>query len=333
VIRRRPVAPASVARSLAARLVLAASAFAVGAAAFAQDYPVRPVRFYCGFAPGGSSDIVSRLLAQKLQERTGQPFVVEQRIGAGGAIANQLVAKAPPDGHTMILLTGGHPTSAAMMKQLPYDPVKDFGMVSTIVVYPMLIAVSPSSPFRNLGELIAKAKAEPGKLTFGVSSRGSLHHLVSEWLALEAGADILAVSFKGASQAMIEVLGGRIDGMVETATASFPQIRAGKLRALAISSAERYPLMPDVPTIAETIPGVETGSWLGLAVSPGTPRPVVDKLNREIRAILAEPETQKRLAELGGSAAPSSPEQMAERIEREIARWNRVVAAKKIERE
>lgn len=301
--------------------------------AWAQEYPTRLVRFYCGFAPGGSSDIVSRLLAAKLQERLGQPFVVEQRVGAGGQIANNLVARGAPDGYAMVLLTGGHPTSAAMIRQLPYDPVRDFGMVTIITAYPMLIAVAPNAPYRTLGDLLARARAQPGKITFGVSSRGSLHHLLGEWVGLEGRADILNVSFKGASQALVEVLGGRIDGMVETATASFPQIRAGKLRPLAISSSVRYPLMPEVPTINETLPGVEAGSWLGLAVAPGTPRPVIDKLNREIRAVLELPDVRQRLADLGGVPTPSSPEEMASRIEREIARWKSVVEAKNIERE
>ena len=253
-------------------------AMAFAGPALAQDYPNKPIKFFVGFPPGGSTDIVSRVLGQKLTERLGQQVVVEQKVGGVGLIANDFVAKSPPDGYNMVLLTGGHPGTAAIMKKLPYDPVKDFAMVSTVIAYPMVISVAQDSP-------------------------------------------------------MTEVMGGRVDVLIETATFAFGQIRGGKLRGLALSSASRYPLMPELPTVAETLPGVEFSSWLGVAVSPGTPRPTVDRLNRELRTILDTADMRQRFAEFGGVPTPSSPEEMQARIAREIARWTRVVDVKKIERQ
>ena len=315
------------------RVFLAAVALAAVATASAQDYPSRPLRFYVGFAPGGSTDIVSRLLAQRLQERLGQPVVVEQKVGATGVIAQDAVAKGAPDGYTLVLLTGGHPTSAVMMKSLPYDPVKDFGMISIVTQYPMAISVLPDSQVKSLADLIARAKAAPGKVSFSSAGVGSLHHLLGEWLNIEAGTEMIHVPFKGAAPAFTELLAGRIDVMIETMTFSSVQIKSGRMRPLALSTASRSPGFPDVPTIAETLPGIEAQSWLGIVTSPGTPQPVIDRLNRELRAILAEPAVQQRLADLGGEAYPTSPEEMRARIAREIARWARVVEVRKIERQ
>jgi tripartite-type tricarboxylate transporter receptor subunit TctC len=219
------------------------------------------------------------------------------------------------------------------MKSLPYDPVKDFAMVSTVTAYPMVISVAPDSPIKSLGDLIARAKAAPGTLSYSSAGVGSLHHLFGEWLNIEAGTSMIHVPFKGAAPAFTEVLGKRVDVMIETATFSFGQIRGGKLRALALSSSGRYPLMPDAPAASETVKNVELSSWLGLATSPGTPRPIIDKLNRELRVILEMPDVRERFAQLGGVPTPSTPEEMAERVSREIARWKRVVEMKNIERQ
>jgi len=311
---------------LAASLVLAA------ASASAQSWPEKPIRFYVGFPPGGSTDLISRLLGQKLSDRVKQPVIVEQKVGGTGLIANDAVAKAPPDGYTMVLLTGGHPGTAAVMKKLPYDPVNDFGMVTTVIEYPMVISVAPDSSIKSFAELIKRAKAEPGKISFSSAGPGSLHHLLGEWMNIEAGTTMLHVPFKGAAPAFTELLGGRIDILIETATFSFPQVKGGRLRPLALSSAGRYPLMPDVQTVAEVLPGVEFSSWLGVAVAPGTPKPVIERLNKELRAVLAEDEVKQRFAGFGGVPAASTPEAMRERIAREIERWKRVVDTRKIER-
>jgi tripartite-type tricarboxylate transporter receptor subunit TctC len=243
------------------------------------------------------------------------------------------VSKSAPDGATMVLLTGGHPGTAAVMKSLPYDPVNGFGMVSVVIEYPMVISVAPDSPIKSFPDLIARAKAKPGAVSFSSAGPGSLHHLLGEWLNIEAGTSMLHVPFKGAAPAFTEVLGGRLDVLIETGTFSIPLVKSGRLRALALSSAGRYPLLPEVPTVGETLKGVEFSSWLGRAVSPGTPRATIDSLNRELGAILAESDVKERFAGFGGVPAHSTPEAMRERIEREIGRWKKVVETRGIERQ
>jgi tripartite-type tricarboxylate transporter receptor subunit TctC len=316
-------------------LCLSVLSFACGAqtSSGANDYPNKPIHFTVSFGAGSSTDIVTRLLAQKLTERLGQPVLVEQRIGSGGLIGNEYVSKQPPDGLNMVLLTGGHPASVAILNKLPYDPIKDFGMVSTIVTYPMVVSVSKDSPIKTFGELIVKAKTNPGQTSFSSIGSGSLHHLLGEWINIEAGVDMLHVPFKGAPQAFNEIMGGRVDTMIETATFSFGQIKGGKLRGLAVSSKNRSPLMPEIPTVSETLPGIEFSSWLGVVVSPGTPRPIVDKLNHEFRLILESQDFKQKFAEFGGVPIASSPEEMKSRIEVEIARWRHIVELKHIERQ
>ncbi len=317
----------------AAPLLVALSTLFAAPAATGQDYPARPLKFYIGFAAGGSADLVSRLLAQKLQDRLGQTVVAEPKIGATGIIAQDAVAKAPPDGLSLVLLTGGHPTSAVLMRKLPYDPVRDFGMVSLVTQYPMVISVLPGSPIKTLADLIARAKAAPGKVTYTTSGVGSLHHLLGEWLNIEAGTEMVQVPFKGAGPAYTELLGGRVDVMIETMTFSSGQIKSGRLRGLAQSAAARVPNFPDIPAVAETLPQIEFQSWLGVVTSPGTPRPIIDRLNREMREVLNDRDVRTRLADLGGEAVPSTPDELRARVEREVQRWGRVVELRKIERQ
>lgn len=295
-----------------------------------QDYPARPVQFLIGFAPGGSSDLVSRIVAEQLAVRLGQPFVPVNRPAAGGVIANEIVARAVPDGYRLVLLTSGHPIAGVLFRKLPYHPVNDFAMVSVVTTYPFLITVPAGSPFKSLDQMLARARNEPGKVTYAIAGPASGHRLLGELLQIEAKVDMVGVTYKGAATAMTDLLGGRIDAMVETATFSLPQVRAGKLRALAVSTAKRYEPLPDVPAIAETVPGIDYTSWLGLATSPGTPRAIIDRLNRELLEILKTPAVQERLALLGGVASPSTPEQMRERIVNEMARWKRVIDIKNI---
>ncbi len=302
-------------------------------AAHAQAWPSRPIRLLVGFAPGGSTDLVARLVGQKLSEKLGQPVIVEVNTSGGGTGANDSVAKAPPDGYRMVLLTGGVPAQAAIRKSLPYDPLKSFGMVGMVASYPMVIAVTPDSPIRTLADLFARARAEPGRITYTIQSVGSLHHLLGEWMNIEADTTMLPVSYKGGAPALMDLLGHRVDVMIETGPFAIGQIRGGKLRPLALSSPARFALMPEVPTIAETIKGVEAVSWLGMAVAPGTPRPIIDRLNAEIHSILQLADVRARLAEIGSVPHPSSPEEMHEQIAREITRWTRVVDIKKIERQ
>jgi len=311
----------------------AASSAATGAGSAAQDYPKGQVKFVVGFPPGGSSDIVTRLLAQKFQDRWGKPVVVEQKVGATGLIANDYVVKSAPDGLNMVLLTGGHPVSAAILKKLPYDPVRDFAMVSTVTNYPMVMGVMPESPIKSVADLVARARAEPGKINFSSAGVGSAHHLFGEWFNLAAGVSMTHIPFKGAAPAITELLGGRIDVMVETMTFMSGQVKSGRIRALAVSSREPSAELPGIPTINQTYPEIEFSSWLGLAVAPGTPTAIIDKLNFEVRQVLQMADVRQRLQQLGGEPAASTPEEMRVRVEREVARWVRVVDSRKIERQ
>src|SRR5260370_455210 len=263
-----------------AAAMLAALAALASGGAIAQQYPARPMRFLVGSPPGSGNDLVSRLLGQKLSDRLGQPVVVENRPGGAGLLANDALAKSPPDGHTLVLLSGAHPATAALNRALPYDPVRDFGMVGTVVAYPLVISVAPGSPIRSFADLIERARAAPGKLTYSMTP-GTLVHLLGEWINIEAGTAILGVPYKGSANALVDVLAGRVDATIETGTASFGHIRSGKLRALAVSSPARHPAMPGLPTISETLPGVELSSWLGLAVPAAAPRAGTDRLNGE----------------------------------------------------
>jgi tripartite-type tricarboxylate transporter receptor subunit TctC len=312
-----------------AAALLAAAVFP----AAAQEFPSRPMRFYVGFVPGTGSDLVSRLLSQKLSERLGQPVVVEQRVSSGGILASDAVVKSPPDGHAMTLLSGAHPVLAAMRKSLPYDPVRDFGMVSLVSSYPLVISVAADSPTKTLADLIARAKAAPGSVTYSMGSTGTLQHLLGEWINIEAGTVMVPVPYKGSVPALMDLIGGRLDAMIDTGTAAFGQMRAGKIRALALSSPARYPLAPEVPTFNETLPAVEASSWLGMVVAPATPRATINRLNGELKAIIELADVRQRFTEMGGVPQGSTPEEMRERIEREIKRWARLVELRNIERQ
>jgi tripartite-type tricarboxylate transporter receptor subunit TctC len=303
------------------------------AAAVAQGYPERPVRLVVGFPPGGSSDTVARVVAQHLSPLLGQPVVVENRPGAGGVIGSDLVAKSAPDGHTLLLATAGHSTAAAMMQKLPFDAVQDFAWVSTITTYPFVIATAADSPIKSLPDLIARAKAAPGKLTYSSAGVGTSHHLLGEWLSAEAGIEMVHVPFKGGTSPLTEVLAGRVDVMVETMTLVLPHIKSGKLRGLAVTSPQSMDYLPDVPPAAKTVQGLVFQSWLGIAAPAGTPAPIVQKLNADLRKALAAPEVQQRLAALGGGAAPVAPEQMRQQVQDEIERWKQLVATRKIARQ
>ena len=299
----------------------------------AQEYPTKVIRIVNGFAAGGSSDIVARLMAQKLSESLKQQVIVETRTGAGGMIANEYVAKAVPDGYTLIVITGGYPAQSAMLKKLPYDPVRDFAMISPLTFYPFVVSVTPTSPFKSIEELIAYAKANPGKLNYATAGIGTLHHLSTELFNVMAGVEMTHVPFKGGTTAVTELMAGRVDVMFETMTLTVTQVQAGKLRPLAVTSAARVAALPGVPALAEILSGYEVSSFLGLATTAATPPAIVDRLNREVRLALDQPDIRKRLQDLGGEARASSPEEMRQYIEREISKWKRVVDARKIEQQ
>ncbi len=298
----------------------------------AQDYPSKPVKLVTPFPPGGSADVIARLAAQALQEHLGQPVVVDNRGGAGGLVGTDYAAKQPPDGYTLVLVTGAYPVQAAMLKSMPFDPLKDVAMVSMLTTYPFVISVRPDSRFRTLGDLISYAKANPGKLNFPSSGIGTVHHLSGELLNAMAGIEMTHVPFRGGASPLTEVLSGRVDLLLEAMTLSIGQIRSGKLRALAVTSRERWKALADVPTVAETVPGYEVNSFIGLGASGGTPAAIIDRLNAEVRKALADPAVHKRFVDLGGEPGASSPDEMHAFIAREVTKWKDVIAARKIER-
>ncbi|TMH38817.1 MAG: tripartite tricarboxylate transporter substrate binding protein [Betaproteobacteria bacterium] len=301
--------------------------------ALAQAWPAKPLKLVTPFPPAGSADVIARLIGQQLSEQLGQPVVIDNRPGAGGVVGNEYAAKQPPDGYTLLLITGAYPVQAAMLKSLPFDPLADIAMVSMLTTYPFVISVRPDSPFRTLAELIAYAKAHPGKLNFPSSGVGTVHHLSGELLNAMAGIEMVHVPFRGGASPLTEVLGGRVDLLLEAMTLSIGQIRAGKLRPLAVTSRERWKALPDVPTVAETVPGYEVNSFIGLGVTGRTPEPIIARLNAEVRNAVAGPQTHQRFIELGGAPGASTPPEMRTLIEREIAKWRSVIAARRIERE
>jgi tripartite-type tricarboxylate transporter receptor subunit TctC len=315
------------------RLLAFIFALWVAAAAHAQSYPERPVRLVVGFPPGGSSDTVARMVAQHLSPLLGQPVVVENKAGAGGVIGSDFVAKAPPDGHTLLLATAGHPTAAAMMAKLPFEPLKDFAWITTLTTYPFVIATAADSQIRTLADLIAKARRAPGKLSYSSAGVGTSHHLLGEWLSAESGIEMLHVPFKGGSSPVTEVASGRVDVMFETITLVLPHLKSGRLHALAVTSPEPKDYLPDVPPVARTLPAVVFQSWLGVAAPAATPVAVINRLNQDLRKVLLIPDVRQRLAALGGGAAPLAPEAMREQVASEIERWRQLVQTRRIERQ
>ena len=307
-------------------LLTLAGAVAVPIPLAAQQWPARNIRMLVGTAPGGSPDIIARILAEKLGERLGVSLFVENLTTGAGAVAYHTVSKAAPDGNTMGIISAGFPPQAVLrQKTLNFDPVEGFSFVTMLCGYPMVYAVAPGSPIASFKDLIARAKAAPGRVTYTINAPGSIYHVLTKWIEIESGTSMTPISYRGTSQALTDVLAGRVDVMVDAATSAFPRIHSGQLRMLAISSASRYPLMPEAPLIADTVPGIEFSSWLGLAMPPATPRGIVDRINQEVRAALALPDVEKRLAEGGNVASPSTPEEMRQKIEGDIARWSRVI--------
>jgi tripartite-type tricarboxylate transporter receptor subunit TctC len=311
------------------KLLTAAGTLAATSAlpARAQAWPTRPVRIVVGTAAGGSPDIVSRLLGEKFSERLGQSFVVENNTQAAGIVAEQSVNKSAPDGHTLVMLTAGYPGRAALHQGLAFDPLEGFSFISNVCGYPFVYSVAPNSPIKSFRDLLDRAKAKPNTLTYTINAQGSIHHLLTTWIGMEASAPMTPIPYRGASPAITDVIGGRVDVMVEPATSAFPRVRSGQVRLLAVSSKGRYPLMPEAPTVEEFVPGVTFMSWLGYAMAPKTPHAIIDRMNAEIRHALALADVQKKLVEGGNVATPSTPDEFRALVAREIEIWSRVIAA------
>lgn len=302
--------------------------------ALAQNYPTRPIKLVHGFAPGGAADTLSRIMAEGLQKKLGQPVVVEARPGAGGNIAANAIAKAEPDGYTLGLVTGGHAISAAIYKSLDFQPVDDFQMISTIVYYALVIAVRADNPAKTLGDFLTAAKAKPGTLSFGSVGFGSTHHLAGELLAADAGVSLVHVPYRGDSQTITALLGGEVPMIVGTPVLLAPQIQSGAVRGLAVTSPRRTALLPDVPTVDEAgVHGYDVRTWAGLLAPKGTPPDIVATINAAVQELLKIPEVKTRLeTAVGGEVRGSTPDEMKTLVSSEIAKWKAVVERAKISR-
>ena len=308
--------------------VLLAVAFA-GAPAWseAQTYPSKPIRIIVPYPPGGTSDILARSLGQKLSESWGQPVVVENKPGANGNVGAEIVAKAAPDGYTLMLADIGSLTiSPSVYPTLPFDPARDFAPISMVAYSPHILVVHPSVPASSVKELIALAKAKPGKLNFAISGIGGAPHLAGVDFALRTGVEWTYIPYKGGSQAIADVAGGQADVTLNGMLATYPLVKGEKLKLLAVSSGKRMSSIPDVPTIAESgVAGFETGSWQGVVAPAGTPRDVVAKLNAEIVRLIATPEMRENLGKQGAEVRTNTPDEFAAFIRDEKAKWAKVV--------
>ena len=293
----------------------------------AQMYPVKPVRLIVGFAPGGSTDVTARIVAQKLSDAWKQQVIVENRAGAGGNIGADAVAKAAPDGYTLLLATTGvMAINHRLYRSLPFDALRDFAPVTQIGALPLILIVHPSLPARSVKELVAIAKARPGQLSYASSGVGSATHMTTELFRMMAGVDIVHVPYKGSGQAMADLIGGQVAVAFDQITSSLPQVEAGKLRALAVTSAKRFPSVPNLPSVAEAgIAGYESVSWNGIAAPAGTPREIVGRIQQEVARALQSPEIKERFFKDGIEPVASTPEQFAAHIRSERAKWEKVI--------
>jgi tripartite-type tricarboxylate transporter receptor subunit TctC len=309
-------------------LHLAAGAAALPTAsriARAQAYPSRPVRIIVGAAPSGTYDIMARLIGQWLSERLGQPFVIENRPGAGTTIGTEAVVKAPPDGYTLLLVGAAAVTSALLYEKLNYNFVRDIAPVASIIRVPHVMQVNPSLPVATVPEFIAYAKANPGKISMGSGGNGSPAHVTGELFKMMTGVNLTHVPYRGAGPAITDLLGGQIQVTFTDMAASIEYIRAGKLRALAVTTATRSEALPDIPTVGDFVSGFEASQWVGLCAPKNTPPEIIGKLNTEINTGLADPRLKARFADLGGTVLPGSPADFGKLIADDTEKWGMVV--------
>jgi tripartite-type tricarboxylate transporter receptor subunit TctC len=308
--------------SCAAALVLVGSI-----AAAAQDYPNRPVRWIVGFAAGGPVDIVARFMGQHLSETLGQPFVIETRPGAGGNLATQAVAGAAADGYTLMSIGHFNTINTALYPKAPFDFARDIAPVAGISQAPNVLLVNPSLPVKSVAELIAYMKTNPNKLSFGSSGNGTSSHLSGELFKAMTGTSMQHVPYRGTGPVMIDLMSGQVQVYFTSTVGLLPHLQQGKVRALAVTGAKRFDGLPDLPAIAEAVPGFEVLTWIGVGAPRATPAAIVERLSREVNAGLADPKITAKLVELGGTPDVATPEQLAQRIAAETAQWAKVVRA------
>jgi tripartite-type tricarboxylate transporter receptor subunit TctC len=317
-------------------LHLAAGAAALPAMsriAGAQTYPTQPVRIIVGFGPGGVSDILARLIAQWLSERLGKPFVVDNRPGAGTNIATETVARAPADGYTLLWLTSSNAINATLYEKLSFDFIRDIAPVASIVLVPSVMEVNSEFPAKTVPEFIAYAKANPGKINMGAAGPGSSTHIFGELFKMMAGVNLIPVQYRSSGPALTDLMAGQVQVMFDPLGSSIEYIRAGRLRALAVTTATRSEALPDVPTVGEFVPGYEASLWQGIGAPKSTPAEIVDRLNKEINAALADPKIKARLADLGSTPLAQSPGEFAKLIAADTEKWGKVIRAANIKAE
>lgn len=302
--------------------------------AWAQDYPSRPIRIIQGFAPGGNADSIARLLGQEMSRGLGQPVIVETKAGAGGNIAAEAVARAQADGYTLLLAVGGHTVSGALYQTLGYKSVEGFEWISTATVFPFVLSVRSDSPQQTVADLLTLARGKPDGVSYGSAGVGSTQHLTGALLASMSATQLLHVPYKGDAAALAALLAGDVNFVVAPGTATLPHVRGGRLKAIAVSGATRWPGLPEVPTVQEAgVQGFDVSSWAGLATTAGTPRAIVDRLHVEMNKALQVPEIRARLESFGGEVRGSTPEEMRVRVASEVQRWAKVIAEARIPRQ
>jgi tripartite-type tricarboxylate transporter receptor subunit TctC len=301
----------------------------LAAGAHAQNYPTKPLRFVVPFAPGGGSDLVARTVAQKITEAIGQPVIVDNRAGAAGTIGADIAAKSPPDGHTLLLGSNGPlAINPSLYAKLPYDAARDFAPVSLVTVMPFVLVTHPSLPVKTVKDLVALARAKPGELNYGSPGNGSTTHLANELLKSMTGMKIAHVPYKGVAPAATDLISGQVQMMSGDLSTLLPYVRAGRMRAIAVTAARRSKLLPDVPTIAESgVPGYEASGWFGVLVPAATPVPIIERLHAAIAKGLSASDARERLGAFGGEVPASTPEQFGAHIRTEAAKWNKLIKA------
>jgi tripartite-type tricarboxylate transporter receptor subunit TctC len=295
--------------------------------ASALDYPTRPTKIVAGFAAGGGVDITARLIGQWLADHLGQPFVVENRTGAGGNIGTEAVVNAAPDGYTLLLATVPNAVNASLYEKLNFNFVRDIAPVAGVIRVPMVVLVHPSVPAQTLAEFITYAKANPGKVNMASAGSGSAPHMAGELFKMMAGVDLVHVPYRGQGSALTDLLGGDVQVLFATTPGTTDYIRSGKLRALAVTTAMRAEVLPELPTVADFVPGYEASQWYGLCAPKNTPAEIIDRLNREVNAAIADPTMKAKLAAIGGEPLPGTPAEFGKLIADETEKWAKVVRA------